>query len=465
MSSLGVVISDGVGFRNFVLSDFIIEAQKQFSKVVILSCLPESAYNGLNINCKIIELDVFEERFITWIFRKAKELAHLQLHKNESFGIADNLNSNYSRVSTVRGYFSRFLFQWTKRFHSESWIQRYNYLQQLTYIFYLQPKRYKEILKDLDLDLIFFSHQRPPYIAPIIYVTQKLKIKMATFIFSWDNLASKGRMAGNFEFYLVWSDLMKRELIQYYPKIKPENIIIVGTPQFEPYVLDRYGYSKEDFLTRFNLKADSLTLLFSCGDVSTSPNDPFYIDVIARAISQGVFKRPLNFIVRTSPAEPPERFKNIAEKYSFIRWNYPQWTQTRAMHAESWSQRVPSIQDMNDLKTILQFSDLNVNMLSTMSLDIMLFGKPVVNIIFGNGANGLADDQRFLNYAHLKYLADSNATYIAKTEEELIEAISRAIACPDEKDQFRHNLLNLEIGQPLTGTSERISGTLYSLCS
>jgi hypothetical protein len=40
MKKIGIVITDGVGYRNFILSDFMVEAQKQFSRVVLLSCLP-----------------------------------------------------------------------------------------------------------------------------------------------------------------------------------------------------------------------------------------------------------------------------------------------------------------------------------------------------------------------------------------------------------------------------------------
>ena len=39
MKKLAVVITDGVGFRNFILSDFLAEAEKTFDEVVILSCL------------------------------------------------------------------------------------------------------------------------------------------------------------------------------------------------------------------------------------------------------------------------------------------------------------------------------------------------------------------------------------------------------------------------------------------
>ena len=101
MKNLGVVITDGVGFRNFILSDFISEAQHNFDAVVIYSCIPESAFQKYNLNCKIVELDQFNEKFITWFFRKAKEVAHLQLHRKNNFGIKDNFNINIEAIEAV----------------------------------------------------------------------------------------------------------------------------------------------------------------------------------------------------------------------------------------------------------------------------------------------------------------------------------------------------------------------------
>jgi len=460
MKKLGVVITDGVGFRNFILSDFIKEAKTAFNEVVIFSCLPKSVYESYNLNCEIIELDVFQEKFPTWFFRKAKEVTHLQLHAKGNFGIQDNLRVTKSTANNPQGIATRFLHRFSNKIHSEKWILRYNKWQQLTFKSNPITLKYKDLLKKYNVDMLFFTHQRPPYIAPFILAAEELKIKTTAFIFSWDNLASKGRMAGNFDYYLVWSDLMKQELLHFYQSIQSNQVEIVGTPQFEPYVLERYGMSKENFVKRFNLDSELPTVLFSCGDVSTSQNDPLYIEVIASAIQKDKLVKKINLLVRTSPAEEPTRFAALAEKYPFIQWNYPDWKQARSNHQESWSQRIPSVEDVTDLKSVLMFTDLSVNMLSTMSLDNMLFDKPVVNTVFGNATNGLYDDQRFLNYAHIKKVVESGAVTIAKNETELISAINQCLSAPDHKLKEQKALLELQIGKPLEQTSKRISEAL-----
>ena len=459
MKKLAVVITDGVGFRNFILSDFLVEAEKTFNEVVILSCLPKEVYSGFVTNSRIIELDVFEETFSTWFFRKAKEVAHLQLHKKNNFGIQDNLRANDSKYKTTRGYATRLIFKLTSFLHSEKWIQRFNFWQQKTFENNLIVVNYRTILQNEKFDLLFFTHQRPPFIAPLVYQAEQLKVKTASFIFSWDNLASKGRMAANFDYYLVWSELMKTELQQFYTSVKKEHIEVVGTPQFEPYVLERYKVSRDEFVERFNLDTSLKTICFSCGDISTSKNDELYIETIANALLQGNIQQ-VNLIVRTSPAEDPIRFASFIERFPFIKWNYPKWNLSRQNHQETWSQRIPSVEDVKDLRGLLEFSDLNINMLSTMSLDFIQFDKPVINTVFGNLKNGLYNDQRFLEYAHIVNVVDSNATKIAKKQDELFSAINLYLENSNLDSENRKQLLQLQVSKSLSGTGKRIAETL-----
>lgn len=459
MKNLGVVITDGVGFRNFILTDFIAEAKENFDSVIIFSCLPKTVYDNLNLNCTIVELDVFEESFFTWFFRKAKEVTHLQLHAKDNFGITDNLNTTKSKANNPRGIVTRFLHKWSKKLNSEKWVWRYNRLQQRTFHSHEITKKYQQLLKQQDISMLFFTHQRPPFIAPLIYVAEQLRIKTATFIFSWDNLASKGRMAGNFDFYLVWSDLMKQDLLHFYQSVREDQVAIVGTPQFEPYRMKRYGYDKAAFINKFKIDANLPIILFTCNDAS-SENDPIYLELLANFIKNGNLIKTVNLIVRTSPAEEPSRFKDLAENYPFIKWNYPDWKIKREGHQEAWTQRVPSIEDMNDLKSLLKYCDLCINVLSTITLDAFIFDKPVINLVFGNAENKLFDDQKFLNYAHLTKLVESNSTVIVKNENDFLDAINSILEKGDNKKRERENFLNLEIGKPLEDTSKRIAETL-----
>jgi hypothetical protein len=460
MRKLGLVITDGVGYRNFVLSDFLDKAKVEIDTVIIYSFIPKEAFKAHD-DLTIVELSAHQEQFHHWFLRKFKEIVHLRLNSKDNFGIQDNLSANYNRNFTSRGLATRLIYLLTYFFHCEGLINAVERCQ----LNFLRAKKsyanYRNALTQHSVDVLLFTHQRPPYLLPLVAAARQLKLITAAFIFSWDNLASKGRMAASFDHYLVWSDLMKSELLQFYRRIKPEQIAVVGTPQFVPYVMPQYRSSKAEFHKKFALDPKRPTLCFSCGDVSTSPNDPYYIEIIAQAIDSGVLPK-LNLLVRTSPAESEDRFEALKQQFSWIKWNHPKWPLLRSNHQENWSQRIPDEADVLDLRAILAHSDLNINMLSTMSLDFMLHDKPVINPVMGQGDNGRGNDQRFLNYAHIKHLTDSGASKIAKTSEALIKCMQEYLTA--DKDQSKRKaFVDQQIGVPLNQTTDKILASLNSI--
>lgn len=307
MKKLGIVITDGVGFRNFIMSDFIGEATKQFDAITIYSGLPLSAFHTVPQSHIVIkELDVFVEGKLTWFFRKWKEVAHLQKHQS-FYGMKDNLVSGYPTTNSVRSLLVKSIYFFTHFIHSDTSILFAEKLQFLSVSNNKITKSYIQLLQEDKPTHVFFTHQRPPYVAPFLYAAQKMKIPVSTFIFSWDNLASKGRMLGTFDYFLVWSHLMKEELLYFYSNVQKEKVKVVGTPQFEPYVMPKYETTAEDFRAKFHLAANIKTICYSCADVSIGQNDPVVIKTIANAIKNKSITTKVQLIVRTSPAEDDAR--------------------------------------------------------------------------------------------------------------------------------------------------------------
>jgi CDP-glycerol glycerophosphotransferase (TagB/SpsB family) len=463
MKKLGIVITDGVGFRNFIMSDFIKEAIQQFDIITIYSGLPISAFQSIpKNNVTIKELEVYVEGKTTWFFRKWKEVAHLQQHQS-FYGMKDNLIVGYPKNNSVRAVLVKLIYSFTNWIHSDASILLAEKLQFKSFSKNRMTQSYLQLLQKDKPTHIFFTHQRPPFLAPFLYAAQQLKIPTSSFIFSWDNLASKGRMLGAFDYFLVWSHLMQSELLHFYPMVKKNKVKVVGTPQFEPYVMSKYKTVAEDFYVKFQLDENKKTICYSCADVSIGLNDPIVIRAIATAIRNNSIVMHSQLIVRTSPAEDDSRFKAIREEFPEIKWNVPKWILTRENHVESWSQRIPTEEDIKDLRSLLEYVDLNINMCSTMSLDFMLFDKPVINTVFGNPENGLYYDQRFLNYDHYKKVVESQAVTIAKNGEELIDQINKALANPKERTIQRKAMIDLQISEPLDGTSKRIASVLSQL--
>lgn len=457
---IGIVITDGVGYRNFVLSDFLNQVSGAYKKVVIYSGLPLESYDALKLpeNIEIKELDIFIESKSTWFYRKIKEVGHMMLHKGY-YGINNNLKRGYPKNNKKRSLLIKLAYKIAHFYHSEKAINLYERMQFRSFKKEAVTQQYLHLLQEDKPSILFFTHQRPPYLAPLVFCANQLSIKTSSFIFSWDNLASKGRMMARFDSYLVWSDLMKKELIHFYPNTEKDFIKVIGTPQFEPYVMEQYKLDKALLYAKFNLDDSKRLICYSCADAGIGANDSLHITSVMNYINNHPELR-LQLLVRTSPAEDGLRFEPIKNKFPEIKWNIPKWTLARHNHVESWSQRIPLIEDVKDLRAILEFSDLNVNMCSTMGLDFMLFDKPVIYTVFGNENNGLYNDQLFLNYVHLQYVIDSKAVAIAKDETDLHNYLTEALEQPELRKNYRASLISLEISKALKGTSKRMAKTL-----
>jgi hypothetical protein len=463
MKKLGIVITDGVGFRNFIMSDFVEKVSQEFDTVIIYSGLPKSAYDSISrSNIIIKELDVFVEGYATWFFRKWKEVAHLQRGR-AFYGMKDNKKMNYPGNNSPRALLIKLIYFVTYFYSSNRLILFAEKMQFLSFSRHKVTLSYLKLLQEDSPTHLFFTHQRPSFLAPFLYAAIQLKIPTSSFIFSWDNLASKGRMLGTFDGFLVWSHLMKEELLTFYPNVASKNIKVVGTPQFEPYVMSKYGTIPQDFYAKFNLDPHKKIICFSCADASLGKNDALVIETIAQAIRDRGVTIPCQLLVRTSPAEEATRFATTKEAFPEIIWNNPKWISIRDNHAEAWSQRIPTQDDITDLRAILEYTHLSINMCSTMSLDFMLFDKPVINTVFGNLENGLYDDQKYLKYVHYKRVVESGAVTIAKNATELVQQINQALENPKERSQQRKEMIDLQISQSLEGTSERIARTLSEL--
>lgn len=455
---IGLVAVDGVGVRNFIHGRFQQVAVAAGHALTVFSGVPEQALRShcsLGAESRIVEMPVYRETQQIRFLRRATEHAHASWHATTAM----KENARRGRVSLKsRSDALNLLLTATARCNATGdGVER---LERLHHAFALKHPLvswYMDRLREEAPDILLFTHQRPPQMVPLALAARRLGILTSAFIFSWDNLSSKGRMPAPFDHFLVWSDLMSAELQRFYPEINPERIHITGTPQFEPYVYDEYAPDPE-VVGRLNISAEVPVIMYTCGDIATTPNDECYLSVLADAHQQGLFGEDAAIIVRPSPAESAARFDEIRAKWPALIWSPPDWIQTRIEHPEPWSQRIPNRRDITLLKYLLDRMTVNVNVASTITIDAALFDKPVVNPAFGGTVPfpHLFDDGKYFRFDHYRPIIESGAVDVARSPVELVGAVRRRLSDSGPGTTARRALVNSQIGLPLRGTSERI---------
>ncbi len=420
-----ILIPDGIGLRNFAYSKFVSIGTSLGYKNIFWNSTP---FDLTSLGFEEIKIENQKTHWLTDVLKNAKK--HVEL----------NLFINQSRDLTYDGY--RFPFE-SKTF--KSFLK--NTVTQIIIKFQSTPDgllkirqtiknkerstpyylKCKETLQAENPALVFCTNQRPVLAVAPILAAQDLGIPTATFIFSWDNLP-KATMVIETDFYFVWSELMKQQLLYYYPYISEKQIIISGTPQFENHFDVDNLLSKEVFFKKYNLNLNKKYLCFSGDDVTTSPDDPKYLDDFANAVTTLNSKGyNLGIIFRKCPVDFSGRYNEILENHKDLIVSIdPIWENTNF----AWNTILPTPEDVILLSNTIYHTEFVVNLGSSMIFDYASFNKPCAYFNYNQSKmnDKLWSIHKCYKYIHFRSMPSkevvvwlNNSTEIASKIESLLK--------------------------------------------
>ncbi len=326
---------------------------------------------------------------------------------------------------------------------------------------------YRDWLASNRPDVVFSTHQRPqgptPTVMPAILAAKALGIPTATFIFSWDNLTSKSRIAAPFDYYLVWSEHMKGELLTHYANVAEARVRVVGTPQFDTHANESVIITRREFFEQIGADEQRPLICYSTGDRETCPQDPLHIAILMDLIRSGAVKGDPQVLVRSAPINDDlSRYSKVLEEYPEIIFAPPRWIK----FGQAFGEEFPTQEDLVFLGNLTTHADININMASTMTLDFAVRDKPVVNVAFD--AN---DDPPFelpiwdyyYRFDHYRPVVEIGAARFARSPEQLAEHLNAYIADPSLDREARRRLVDLEIGCPIGESTDRVLQVLKDI--
>jgi hypothetical protein len=457
-----VLLPDGVGVRNFLLGSFCRQLTA-VAHVCVLHDLPnglENVYRTNTNSTRWERLIGYRETPLSFTLRWSVEYGQMYW--------ADTPGMRLMREIPVKGSWRTRAARRVAQFAGMTAATRRGIrVLERTHraIASRMPEveHYCRLFREFRPSVLFCSHQRPPEVLPAVLAARALCIPTATFIFSWDNLTSKGRIAAPFDHYLVWSDHMRRELLRYYPDVSDDRVHIVGTPQFDPYWDATLLWDRAAFFQRINADASRPLICYSGGDVGTCPDDPEHVRTLAQLIQAGRIGRRPQLIVRPAPVDESARFESVLRDHPDIIFARPAWT-----HSDGgrWSDVAPSAEDVQFLANLTHHADLNVNHASTMTLDFAIHDKPVVNLAFaacGGISPGATWQHRFYEFEHYQPVLRLGAARVARSPYELAHYVSAYLEDPSLDRAGRRALVDLELGGPPGRSAEAIVTVLHRI--
>lgn len=366
-----ILLPDGVGLRNFAFSNFYkIGLEKKFD----ITYWNNTPFDLTALGFNEIKIKNAKSNLLTDSYKNARKHIELNLSKQlENDAVYDTYRFPfpYQNIKTaVKSIFAQFLIAIYSSVNGLIKIRsKIKKIEQKT-------DYYKECLKTLQSEkpaFVFCTNQRPVLgIAPIL-AAQKLKIPTGTFVFSWDNLP-KATMVIETDYYFVWSEHMKFELLKYYPYIKENQIFITGTPQFETHFDKDSMIDKVEFYKEYKLDLNKKYICYSGDDITTCPDDSKYLSDVADAVRKlNQEGDSIGIIFRRCPVDFSNRYDVVLNKNSdlIIPIN-PLWQKI----GEEWNTILPTKNDVKLLTNTIYHTEMVVNLGSSMVFDYVAFNKP-----------------------------------------------------------------------------------------
>ncbi|WP_339611417.1 UDP-glycosyltransferase [uncultured Planktosalinus sp.] len=412
-----LLLPDGVGLRNFTFSTFVDEGKKRGYDITYWNATPfaikEMGYQEIKLGGTMNPK--------TDLLKRARKEIELNAFKSKTKNPVFSYYSFRPTTKTLKQKIKNTLVKWYAWKYQNKLPALRKELQQSE----RQSPYYKHCLATLKEEqpaLVFCTNQRPVNAIAPLTAAQDLGIPTATFIFSWDNLP-KATMVVETDYYFVWSEHMKAEMLFYYPYIKENQIISTGTPQFEMHFDAALKQSREAFCDAHKLDPNKKYLCFSGDDVTTSPHDPVYLKDVAETIRNlNQQKDQWRILFRRCPVDFSNRFEEVLQSYvTEIQSLPPLWEKMGA----GWNTVLPTKEDNALLLNTVAHSELVINVGSSMIFDAVCHATPCVYIAYNPEEGVLQKDiHSIYNYIHFQSMPREAPVFWLKNKEALPEILT-----------------------------------------
>jgi len=446
-----ILLPDGIGLRNFAFSNFHKIGKENFD----ITFWNNTPFNLTQFNFSEVKITNSKVHLLSDVLKNAINKSTLLLNKkNNNDAVYDSYRFKPNSKGIKNKLKNILVALLIKVCTNEKGIRFLKYclnrLEQSTAYY----KFCKEQLVQHQPDFVFCTNQRHlSALAPLL-AAKELKIPTATFIFSWDNLP-KATMVVETDFYFVWSEYMKNELLAYYPEIKNDQVKITGTPQFESHYDETNYLSRADFFSKYGLDLAKKYICYSGDDITTCPDDETYLEALANAVvSLNGKGNNFGIIFRRSPVDFSKRYDEVLEKFKDIIVSIaPEWTKI----GEGWNTVLPLKEDNLLLVNTIRHSEIVINLGSSMVFDFTVFEKPCLYINY-DVTNKKQTDwsvDKIYKYVHFRSMFSKNDVIWINNHSEIEQKIALALENNDSIEGAKKWFEKINI-QPADKASNRI---------
>jgi hypothetical protein len=420
-----IFLPDGVGLRNFAFTQFKEIGEQKGYEIVYWNNTVFSLKEELNF--EEVKIENHKLHKLTSVFTRARKRIELNIFDKK---FKETVYNTYNFPQSYKGLnnaFKSVLVDLLVLFGSneKGLLFVRNQIKKLE----RSNSKYhycKAQLEEHKPHFIFCTNQRPSQaIAPLL-AAQDLGIPTASFIFSWDNLPKATTLVET-DYYMVWSEHMKRELLMYCPYAKSEAVLVTGTPQFESHFDKSILKSRTSFFEENNLDIQKRYICYSGDDIVTSPLDQYYVEDLAKSVmqlnNQGY---NLGVLYRKCPVDFTNRYDAVLEKYKEVIVAIdPIWRPI----GNNWNDVMPAKEDFEVQANVCEHAEFVANVASSMVFDFVAHGKSCLFFDYEQPQlkKGIRDIGQNYKYIHFRSMPSKNAALWSFDKNSLTSTIKKVI--------------------------------------
>jgi hypothetical protein len=223
---------------------------------------------------------------------------------------------------------------------------------------------------------------------------------------SWDNFTNKVLPVRHVTRLLVWNELMKQQAVTLHG-YRPEQITVTGPPHWDLYFRAGRGSTRETFFRRIGADPSRKLITLTTTPLELYPHYDHMLRGMIEAMSAGKFPYPSQILVRVHPRDDLVRYKAFLGLPHVIV-EKPFRTTVRTGDGMAVDITTDSQQHLADT---MRYSDVVVQVASTIAIEASIFDTPVINVSFDgeSPAEYIRSARRYLQFPHFANVARHGA--------------------------------------------------------
>jgi hypothetical protein len=279
---------------------------------------------------------------------------------------------------------------------------------------------------------------------PYLEAAHRQGVRTISPVYSWDNLTAKGPFVIPPDELVVWNEVMKQEACHFHG-YAPENVFVGGVPVFDPYIEilaeAADASSRREFLTRLGLDPSKrLITLTTIPPIYYGPSHRDLAIILKRWMASGQLPGT-SLLIRPHPQDSTD-YHDLAGPDVVL----DSYGSEPNADARRWK---PAEDNTRHLGRTMAFSDVVINIASTITVDAACFDTPAINIAFDikpRGDEYVGSVARYYRYTHYRLVVETGAAALVDGPDALLAALKGYLADASQGREGRATLVRNQVG-------------------